>query len=299
MSGDVGKILEVAAVVAAAYFTAGGSLAASGAADASIGAAGAGTAAGYGGAALGGISDVAGGALYTAPAAAGFGGAATAGTIGAGLAADGATGIGTGLASDGTFSGALATSDITPTLVGAATSPYSTPTTGLIGNASPALGITNSTALAPTASNPFSSALDWLSGHKGQAMGAGKILAALYAMQGPSAQQRALLAQMNQNSRSLQQIPASQANLTDAQLQAIERSEAAGGYLGSGKMMADIASGALGQQLQVQQYNNSVASAKQALLAQQLMSSNESAATTLSALGLLGGGIANMAGWKG
>src|SRR5574337_772683 len=265
MSGDVGKILEVAAVAAAAYFTAGGSLAASGAAADTIGAAG------YGGAALGGISDVAGGALYTAPAAAGFGGAATAGTIGAGLAADGATGIGTGLASDGTFSGALATSDITPTLVGAATSPYSTPTTGLIGNASTALGITNSTALAPTASNPFSSALDWLSGHKGQAMGAGKILAALYAMQGPSAQQRALLAQMNQNSRSLQQIPASQANLTDAQLQAIERSEAAGGYLGSGKMMADIASGALGQQLQVQQYNNGVASAKQALLAQQLM----------------------------
>src|SRR5574337_971597 len=293
MSGDVGKILEVAAVAAAAYFTAGGSLAASGAAADTIGAAG------YGGAALGGISDVAGGALYTAPAAAGFGGAATAGTIGAGLAADGATGIGTGLASDGTFSGALATSDITPSLVGAATSPYSTPTTGLIGNASPALGITNSTALAPTASNPFSSALDWLSGHKGQAMGAGKILAALYAMQGPSAQQRALLAQMNQNSRSLQQIPASQANLTDAQLQAIERSEAAGGYLGSGKMMADIASGALGQQLQVQQYNNSVASAKQALLAQQLLSSNQSAATTLSALGLLGGGIANMAGWKG
>src|SRR5574337_2113960 len=226
MSGDVGKILEVAAVAAAAYFTAGGSLAASGAAADTIGAAG------YGGAALGGISDVAGGALYTAPAAAGFGGAATAGTIGAGLAADGATGIGTGLASDGTFSGALATSDITPTLVGAATSPYSTPTTGLIGNASPALGITNSTALAPTASNPFSSALDWLSGHKGQALGAGKILAALYAMQGPSAQQRALLAQMNQNSQSLQQIPASQANLTDAQLQAIERSEAAGGYLG-------------------------------------------------------------------
>src|SRR5574337_2171725 len=293
MSGDVGKILEVAAVAAAAYFTAGGSLAASGAAADTIGAAG------YGGAALGGISDVAGGALYTAPAAAGFGGAATAGTIGAGLAADGATGIGTGLASDGTFSGALATSDITPTLVGAATSPYSTPTTGLIGNASPALGITNSTALAPTASNPFSSALDWLSGHKGQAMGAGKILAALYAMQGPSAQQRALLAQMNQNSQSLQQIPASQANLTDAQLQAIERSEAAGGYLGSGKMMADIASGALGQQLQVQQYNNGVASAKQALLAQQLLSSNQSAATTLSALGLLGGGIANMAGWKG
>src|SRR5574337_923506 len=297
MSGSVGKILEVAAVAAAAYFTAGGSLAASGAADASIGAAGAGTAAGYGGAALGGISDVAGGALYTEPAAAGFGGAATAGTIGAGLAAGDS--IGTGLAADGTFSGTLATSDITPALTGTVTSPYSTPTTGLIGNVTPASGITNSTALAPTASNPFSSALDWLSGHKGQALGAGKILAALYAMQGPSAQQRALLAQMNQNSQSLQQIPASQANLTDAQLQAIERSEAAGGYLGSGKMMADIASGALGQQLQVQQYNNSVASAKQALLAQQLMSSNESAATTLSALGLLGGGIANMAGWKG
>src|SRR5574337_931329 len=295
MSGDVGKILEVAAVAAAAYFTAGGSLAASGAAADTIGAAG------YGGAALGGISDVAGGALYTAPAAAGFGGAATAGTIGAGLAADGATGIGTGLAADGTFSdaGTLAASNVAPALTGTVTSPYSTPTTGLIGNVTPASGITNSTALAPTASNPFSSALDWLSGHKGQALGAGKILAALYAMQGPSAQQRALLAQMNQNSQSLQQIPASQANLTDAQLQAIERSEAAGGYLGSGKMMADIASGALGQQLQVQHYNNSVASAKQALLAQQLLSSNQSAATTLSALGLLGGGIANMAGWKG
>src|SRR5574337_1001983 len=255
MSGDVGKILEVAAVAAAAYFTAGGSLAASGAAADTIGAAG------YGGAALGGISDVAGGALYTAPAAAGFGGAATAGTIGAGLAADGATGIGTGLAADGTFSdaGTLAASNVAPALTGTVTSPYSTPTTGLIGNVTPASGITNS------------SALDWLSGHKGQALGAGKILAALYAMQGPSAQQRALLAQMNQNSQSLQQIPASQANLTDAQLQAIERSEAAGGYLGSGKMMADIASGALGQQLQVQQYNNGVASAKQALLAQQLM----------------------------
>src|SRR5574337_1033859 len=244
MSGDVGKILEVAAVAAAAYFTAGGSLAASGAAADTIGAAG------YGGAALGGISDVAGGALYTAPAAAGFGGAATAGTIGAGLAADGATGIGTGLAADGTFSdaGTLAASNVAPALTGTVTSPYSTPTTGLIGNVTPASGITNSTALAPTASNPFSSALDWLSGHKGQALGAGKIVAALYAMQGPSAQQQAILAQMNQNSQSLQQIPASQANLTDAQLQAIERSEAAGGYLGSGKMMADIASGALGQQ---------------------------------------------------
>src|SRR5574337_2201039 len=174
MSGDVGKILEVAAVAAAAYFTAGGSLAASGAAADTIGAAG------YGGAALGGISDVAGGALYTAPAAAGFGGAATAGTIGAGLAADGATGIGTGLAADGTFSdaGTLAASNVAPALTGTVTSPYSTPATGLIGNVTPASGITNSTALAPTASNPFSSALDWLSGHKGQALGAGKILAA-------------------------------------------------------------------------------------------------------------------------
>src|SRR5574337_1369254 len=225
MSGSVGKILEVAAVAAAAYFTAGGSLAASGAAgaaDAGIGAAGAGTAAGYGGAALGGISDVAGGALYTAPAAAGFGGAAAGGTIGAGLAAGADYGIGTGLDASGNFIGTGAGSS--PTLTGAATSPYTSPTL-----TSPEIS-SGSNALASGSSNPLSSTLDWLSKNTTSEMGIAKILGGLY-----------LQGQAQANNAMLQPIP--NTNMTPQQLQAIERSMAAAGYLGSGNMMAAIANG--------------------------------------------------------
>src|SRR5574337_200945 len=265
MSGSVGKILEVAAVAAAAYFTAGGSLAASGAADASIGAAGAGTAAGYGGAALGGISDVAGGALYTAPAAAGFGGAAASGTLGAGLAAGTDYGIGTGLDASGNFIGTGAGSS--PTLTGAATSPYTSPTL-----TSPEIS-SGSNALASGSSNPLSSTLDWLSKNKTSEMGIAKILGGLY-----------LQGQARANNAMLQ--PIADTNMTPQQLQAIERSMAAAGYLGSGKMMAAIANGALGNQIQLQQYNNQVAAQK-----------NQNLSTEASALSLLAGGTGNLFGW--
>jgi len=296
MSGDVGKILEVAAVAAAAYFTAGGSLAAEGAgAGAAGGMAGAGeaAAAGYGSAAELGAAEAAGAGADAGMIGAASGGLGAAGTIGAaGVLGAGALNAGGDyglMGAAGDAAGDLSGMALTGSTLGAPTAGGYTVPNALVGSAATEPAV---------ATSPLTSTLDWLSKNKNLALGAGKLMGGLYMMGGLAPQNRAIMGQMQQNIGNLQPIPASQANLTDAQLQAIQRSMAAQGYIGSGNMMSAIAKGALGQQLQVEGYNNSVAAQKQALLAQELQSSNTSAAATLSGMGLLGGGIATLAGWK-